>query len=113
MHRLIRDSIAHPRLVGAALAALIAGTLVFAGHVTVGLGGHGQRDLLDHWLYDGLLVAAGACCVWRALSVSSNRGSWAAIGLACWCWVLGDLYWNMRLADLAEPPYPTWADAGY
>ena len=52
-------------------------------------------------------------CLWRAFSIRGDRGAWAAIGVGITVYWLGDLYWNTYLADLASPPYPSWADAGW
>jgi two-component system, cell cycle response regulator len=41
-----------------------------------------------------------------------ERG-WILIGAGALCWAAGDVYWTLGLADLKNPPIPSWADAGY
>ena len=67
---------------------------------------------VDHWLYDAVIGGSAAVCLWRAFSIRSDRGAWVAIGVGITLYSLGDLYWDTYLADLASPPYPSWADAG-
>jgi two-component system cell cycle response regulator len=50
-----------------------------------------------------LLIARG----WR-----EERG-WALIGLGVLCWAAGDVYWELALSQMSNPPVPSWADAGY
>ena len=35
------------------------------------------------------------------------------MGVALALWAAGNIYWTPGLADAAEPPYPSLADAGY
>lgn len=111
--RLVHPEARRPKLVVAVLALLIAAATVYAAHVSLGLGGHSAPHLWNHWVYDGIIGASAAVCLWRGFSIKNDRGAWLAIGLGITIYWLGDLYWNDFLADMANPPYPSWADAGW
>jgi len=55
------------------------------------------------------LIAAGLL-IWRGLR--GERG-WVLIGIGGMCWAAGDIYWTLVLGNLANPPVPSLADAGY
>jgi diguanylate cyclase (GGDEF)-like protein len=55
------------------------------------------------------LIAAGLL-IWRGLR--GERG-WILIGIGALCWASGDIYWTLALGNLANPPVPSLADAGY
>lgn len=55
------------------------------------------------------LIAAGLL-IWRGLV---GEHGWALIGVGAVCWAAGDIYWTLTLSNLASPPVPSWADAGY
>ncbi len=99
-------------LVRAVLGLLVAGCLVYLAHATLGLGTPGS-PLYAHWIYDGVIAGAAIICFARAIRVRLDRGAWFALGLALTFYFVGDLYWNVALADLSDPPYPSWADAGW
>jgi diguanylate cyclase (GGDEF)-like protein len=100
-------------VVAAALVVLVVATLLYAAHVTLGAGGRAHANLWNHWLYDGVIAASGVLCGWRAWAIAADRRAWAAICLAIGLYWFGDLYWNIELSRLSNPPYPSWADAGY
>ena len=111
--RLVNVDARRPRLVLTVLGLLIVAAIVYSAHAVLGLGGHANPHLWNHWLYDAVIGGSAAVCLWRAFSIRSDRGAWAAIGVGITLYWLGDLYWNTYLADLASPPYPSWADAGW
>ncbi len=94
------------------LVLLFAAVLAYAAHVTVGLGGRHHEHVWNHWVYDSTTGASALLCFGRS-RIGTDRRAWAAIGLALAFSWLGDIYWNNFLADLASPPYPSWADLGY
>jgi diguanylate cyclase (GGDEF)-like protein/putative nucleotidyltransferase with HDIG domain len=65
------------------------------------------------WIYHAALGLAGALCIARAVASSADRLAWACIGAGVLAWTAGDLYWVAALADVADPPYPSLADAGW
>ena len=102
-----------PRLVLVALAAAVGFTVLFAAGVAGGFT-HGRwQDFFNHWVYTGGIAVAFGCVAWRAVAVRAERGAWLAIAAGLGCFLLGDLYFNGFLAALEEPPYPSWADAGW
>jgi two-component system, cell cycle response regulator len=59
---------------------------------------------------DVAFLIAAALLIWRGLN--GERG-WALIGIGGLCWAAGDIYWTLVLGNLANPPVPSLADAGY
>jgi diguanylate cyclase (GGDEF)-like protein len=94
------------------LALAVAGILLHAAWI----GGFGEGridELVDHWVYNGVLVLASLICLLRAAWSPAHRWVWLAFGLGLAAWTAGDIYWTVALADVKKPPYPSWADAGY
>jgi two-component system, cell cycle response regulator len=59
---------------------------------------------------DVVFLIAAALLICRGLN--AGRG-WALIGIGALCWAAGDIYWTLALGNLANPPVPSLADAGY
>ena len=59
---------------------------------------------------DIVFLIAAALLIWRGLR--DERG-WLLIGVGALCWAAGDIYWTLVLGNLANPPVPSLADAGY
>jgi two-component system, cell cycle response regulator len=59
---------------------------------------------------DVVFLIAAALLIWRGLG--GERG-WVLIGIGAVCWASGDIYWTLALGNLANPPVPSLADAGY
>ena len=59
---------------------------------------------------DITFVLCGLLLILRG--VRGERG-WILIGLGALCWASGDMYWQLELTALNNPPVPSWADAGY
>lgn len=109
----VHEDAPRPRLVLVALAAAVGFTVLFAASVAGGFT-HGRwQDFFNHWVYTGGIAVAFGCVAWRAVAVRAERGAWLAIAAGLGCFLLGDLYFNGFLAGLEEPPYPSWADAGW
>ncbi len=100
------------RIVRSALAVLLGAAVLYAAHVTVGLGGPGRGDLRNKWFYEAIELSAAIICLGRA-RVGSDRRAWGAIGVAMVLNCLGDMYTDHVLAGMSNPPYPSWADAAY
>ena len=91
------------------LAVLTAWAAVYALGFTVFPG------LLDAAPFAGLapdviFLIAAALLIWRG--ITGERG-WALIGIGALCWASGVIYWTVALGNLANPPVPSLADAGY
>lgn len=63
--------------------------------------------------YHGLLIASGLACLLRVWRRREGRLAWALVGVAIIAWGAADVYWTVVLAKMAEPPYPSLADAGW
>jgi hypothetical protein len=87
---------------------VLAGLTALEGlHELVGLGGHA---MLDNWVHNFVVAAAGGLCVARAVHEPRGRMAWVSFGAALLCWALGDLVWSVLYGGRTEPPYPTVAD---
>lgn len=64
--------------------------------------------------YNGTQLVVVALCALRAWrSAGAERAAWALLALGLFGFAAGDVYYTVALMDLASPPYPSWADAGY
>ena len=85
----------------------------YTAHLAVNFGGEGLDGFFNSWVYDGLIFASAAACLWRAAADERERGAWLFLGLGLSLWLAGELYWTFFLADLESPPFPSPADVGY
>jgi two-component system cell cycle response regulator len=95
----------------ALLMLLLGGWAAFALHTVAGLGG--ADAFFNDGVYNALVLLAAASLLWRAFARPAERAAWLAIGTGVLLWALGELYYTVFLADLANPPYPSPADALY
>jgi len=97
----------------AARAVLGVGVAVYA--VRVLLHAHGPvADLLDNWIYDGLVVLAAIVCAWGGIGQSGRRRlGWFLLGAAIAAWAAGDIYYTHWIGSDPDPPFPSLADAGF
>ena len=105
-----------PRLAAVMRIVWIAiglGVLAFALRTLIAPGESGLGAALDDYLSIGLLLACAGAVAARAALVPGDRVAWALIAAAILAWAAGDAYYSSRLASLEEPPFPSWADAGY
>ncbi len=91
------------------LALLIAWAITYELAFTV------FTSLLDAVPFHGIapdvvFLIAASLLIWRGLG--GERG-WMLIGIGAVCWASGDIYWTLALGNLANPPVPSLADAGY
>jgi two-component system cell cycle response regulator len=78
------------------------------------LGTQGSIDrLFNSWIYNGLLLAAGACCLARAVLVRVERLPWLLLSAALLLWTAGDLYYYVVLSGQENVPIPSVADPFY
>ena len=99
----------HRHAVRLAFAALVAASLVCALDVYVDLG---ARDLVEHYVYNGVFLIAAGLCAWRAIVVPRDRLAWALVAVAILCWLGGTVFWIINL-DNDQVPIPSLADALY
>jgi hypothetical protein len=79
----------------------------------LGFGGAEMRWFCTSWVYTAAEVVAVAICISRVLTERTNRLAWGLIAFGMLTWTAGDLVWTLWLDDLANPPFPSVADALY
>jgi two-component system cell cycle response regulator len=95
--------------------ALLAITAVFAlcaVEFTFHLSGD-LRTVLNEWVYNNVMLAAGAACVARGILVPRDRLAWILMGSAVGAWGIGDTIWTFTVANDPSPPFPSIADIGF
>jgi two-component system cell cycle response regulator len=96
-----------------ALVALIAIWVAYA--VLTVTGAMGTREVfgtpLEGLMYAGLLLGSGLLCLARAITEREERAVWIAFGAGLTIGSFGDIWWLVFLADDANVPYPSIADA--
>jgi two-component system cell cycle response regulator len=98
-----------------AASALLIVTGVFllcAVEFTFHLSG-GLRHVLNNWVYDNAVLAAGAACVVRGIVYRRDRLAWILMGCAVAAWGVGDMIWSFTIANDPTPPAPSIADIGF
>jgi two-component system, cell cycle response regulator len=68
-------------------------------------------DLFNDWVYNGLIVSAGASCLVRAVVSPIDRLAWGLLAGAVGLWASAEITSTVYLAHLETPPYPSIADA--
>jgi diguanylate cyclase (GGDEF)-like protein len=82
-------------------------------HGLLGFGGSGLTSFCNTWVYTGAEVLALALCAARVWARPQNRWAWALVAFGVLTWTGGDLVWTLWLDNVANPPYPSIADALY
>ena len=101
------------RLLAVAFAVMAFGVAFHALHAVSGFWGPSLDDLVDEWVYTAVeLVAVGVCAA-RVLRRGEDRAAWLLITVGLLTWTGGDLLWTVWLDNVANPPYPSIADAFY
>ncbi len=93
-------------------AVLVAVVAVYAVETLLGTQGSIDR-FFDTWVYNGLLLTAGGCCLARALLVRPERLPWLLLSIALLLWTTGDLYYFFFLSASETIPVPSVADPFY
>jgi diguanylate cyclase (GGDEF)-like protein len=75
--------------------------------------GFDAGPLFGRYVHDGVLVAAGALCLARAITVARDRTAWALIAGGILAWTFGEIYYTGVLWTVETVPVPSPADAGY
>ncbi len=96
----------------ALLGLAVAGLALHVAWVS-GFAGDELTELINHWVYNGVLVLAAVVCVLRAVASPEQRPIWLAFGLGVGLWAGADIYWSAALAGVKNAPYPSLADVGY
>ena len=94
----------------------LAATLVLLAALAVQLethaGGPEASRIFNNWLYDCVGICACLTCLGRGV-LAKERAAWVLIGAGVFAWTAGDIYWTIALETAKNPPYPSFADAGY
>ena len=93
-------------------AALLIGVVAYAVEALLGTQG-GIDRFFNNWIYNGLLVGSGICCLVRAVLVRAERLPWVLLGGALLLWTTGDLYYFFFLSGADTVPIPSVADGFY
>ena len=95
-----------------ALATLTATFAVLAVEYTFHLS-DSLRHVLTEDVYNNVVLAAGLVCVARGIAIRHERLAWVLVGSAVLAWGIGNTVWTFTVADMADPPFPSYADIGF
>jgi diguanylate cyclase (GGDEF)-like protein len=97
-----------------ALAGLfVAALLLEIAHSAFHLGTPHYSFFIENWVYDFVTVTSGLVLLARAAVRREERLGWALLGGGLLLWALGDSYWSIAYANVAEPPFPSIDDLFY
>lgn len=101
------------RLLRASFGCLVVVLAAHAAHALSHFGGPSTEELFNDYVYSAIELLAVALCFARALRDSQDRLAWGLIAAGLLAWTGGDLVWAVWLDHVANPPYPSVADALY
>jgi two-component system, cell cycle response regulator len=87
--------------------------LAYVCHTAVGLGSPELDRFFQDGVYCGLVFAAGAACVMRAVVVRDERAAWLMMGLGLLAWGAGEVTWMQLYRDDPQAASPSLADLLY
>jgi two-component system cell cycle response regulator len=94
------------------LLGITAVLAVCAVEFTFHLNG-GLHSILNAWVYNNVMLAAGAACIARGIFGRRERLAWILMGAAVGAWGVGDTIWTFTVANDSNPPFPSIADIGF
>ncbi len=109
----MRTSTRHPRLLTIAFTAMWLAVVFHAARALLGFGGASMEAFAKNGVYTAAEVLACAICIGRVWTRRENRWAWGLIAFGLVTWTGGDLVWTVWLNNVANPPYPSVADALY
>jgi diguanylate cyclase (GGDEF)-like protein len=71
------------------------------------------RHVLNVAVYNNVMIGAGLACVARGALRRSDRVAWILAGVAVISWGVGDTVWTFTVANMPNPPFPSYADIGF
>jgi diguanylate cyclase (GGDEF)-like protein len=101
------------RVLTIALAAMAFAIAFHALHALFDLGGQSLNGFAKDGVYTAIELVAVGICIARVLRRREDRAAWALIAAGLLAWTAADLVWTVWLNNLANPPYPSVADAFY
>jgi diguanylate cyclase (GGDEF)-like protein len=90
---------------------LVAGTAVYVALLVGGV--TREVPVLAKVPTPVLFGGAALLLVLRARADRSRRLPWLLLAAGLTCWNVGNQYWALALVDDPDPPFPSWADAGF
>jgi two-component system cell cycle response regulator len=94
-------------------ALLAIALIVHAANAFAGPGEWPFEGAVSTWLYMAMMYAAGLLGLAGALRRKRERAAWASISGGLLLWATGDVLLTFWISELADPPYPSVADAVY
>src|SRR6266542_4409721 len=88
--------LATSRTATGALLALTAALMLCAVEYTFHLSS-GLTDVLNNWVYNNVMLAAGAACVARGILRERDRVAWFLMGASFCSWGFGDTIWTFTV----------------
>ena len=82
--------------------------LAYVLHTAFGLGSPELDGFFQDWVYCGLIVAAGAACVARAIAVEEERAAWLVMGVGLVAWAAGEVTWTLASPTIRTRPTRPW-----
>jgi len=101
------------RALAVAFAAIGLGIAFEVAHALAGLGHPSLDGFAKDGVYTAIEFVAVGVCIARVLRRREDRAAWLLISVAVLTWSAGDFLWTVWLGNLANPPYPSIADALY
>ena len=98
------------RVIAGVMLAVLAAHLI---HTSTGAGGVVGDEVIDRWGVNLGYAAAFALCVMRVRASADGRGAWLAIAIGLGLYGAGNAYYSVVLYTVAQPPFPSPADAGW
>jgi two-component system cell cycle response regulator len=92
-------------------AATLLGLALYVAQTAWGVFGPGLDGFFNNWVYNGLVLAAAASCLLRAVFVAQERAAWLALGVGLLAWSGAEIIYSAYLASMEWPPYPSISDA--
>src|SRR5690348_6083662 len=71
------------------------------------------RHILNVAVYNNVMIGAGLACVARGVVRRTDRVAWILAGVAVLSWGIGDTVWTFTVANMPNPPFPSYADIGF
>jgi diguanylate cyclase (GGDEF)-like protein len=97
--------------------ALVVTTAVLVAVFATGVGprpaGAGWGRFYDLWLYNAIYATAAGACLLAARRTRAERPAWLAMAAGLALQVAGNALWTLVYQPMAEPPFPSLADAFY
>ena len=97
----------------ASVLLVLTGVLLLCGVEFTFHLSHGLRHVLNEWVYNNVMLAAGAACIVRGIVHRRDRLAWILMGTAVAAWGIGDTIWTFTVASDPNPPFPSIADIGF